>query len=75
MVNPVRTKIGPLYPVRPEIQNRPRCRAAKDSKDIKGSKDFFFLKEKEAKRTSFVGLGAAATGEAHKSLSVRRKVG
>jgi hypothetical protein len=28
-------------------------------------KDFFFLKEKEAKRTSSVWLGAAATGEAH----------
>jgi L-alanine-DL-glutamate epimerase-like enolase superfamily enzyme len=26
---------------------------------------FFFLKEKEAKRTSSVGLGEATTGEAH----------
>jgi hypothetical protein len=36
---------------------------------------FFFLKEKEAKRTSRLWLGVAATGEANRPLSVHRKMG
>jgi hypothetical protein len=34
-----------------------------------------FFEKKEAKKFCPLGLGVAATGEAHKTLSVHRKVG
>jgi hypothetical protein len=42
--------------------------------DEEGRKCFFF-REKRSKKASSVWLGDAATGEAHKPLSVHRKVG